>query len=557
MKILKLIISNPSNEKIREIEFNETGTSVIYGQITKPNENKETSNSIGKTLLLKFIDYIFGANEDHSIVKKEIDDWHLEAIIKYEHENYIVNRTLGSSELKINGTTYQLTDYKNFFNIKRSIYTKQIFIKQKSNIISSRSEPVLEDYESFLSLLDLNNLASVTNEYYKVQDKLKDLTKLEKELLGVLGNIKQKEIKETIFLTNQNVQEKEKQIIELNNKIASLEISHEKMNLIESYSDKNYDLKKIKSHYEAIKLEINRLKDFIEESNKVDISHTQINLLFNKAEIDIPEMIKKRLEEVEGFYNTVFYDRKNTLNKKVKELESEQKELKDKINKQSIEIDNIAKVISANKVFQEAINIYEQKSLELQQLKYNQGDLARIDKAIKNKEAEEINHTNIYNKLKLEYMKFDDLIKEYQEYIYSIVQQIYTDQVKAYFSLELRNKHKTSRPFKIELNLTGDAGEGVGEVKKLIIDLLIFEYNNALELLIQDSSCYSGGIDKRQIASIIKIANNIALKEKKQFILSINDFQVKKDDNELMNILSNRIIDLAEDNKLLKFTLKE
>lgn len=105
--------------------------------------------------------------------------------------------------------------------------------------------------------------------------------------------------------------------------------------------------------------------------------------------------------------------------------------------------------------------------------------------------------------------------------------------------------------------MTGDGGEGVGEVKKLIVDLMVFKYNSLVELLVHDSSCYSGGIDKRQIASIVKIANNIALKENKQFILSVNDFQVRKDDKELMAILDDRIIELAEDDKLLKFTMKE
>ncbi|MEK4403462.1 DUF2326 domain-containing protein [Sporosarcina sp. FSL K6-6792] len=557
MKILKLTIENSNNEKVREIDFKETGTSVIYGKITKPNQIKETSNSIGKSLLLKFVDYIFAANEDPNVVKKEINGWTLIAIVKYENKEFKVKRKLGLSEMEVDGEPKLLKDYKEFFNINRSVYNKQIFVKQKSHIISSRSEPTLEDYLSFFSLLDLSDLAIITGEYYKIQDNLKELKKLESQLISVFGNIKPKEINEKIFLTNQNVQEKEDEIKKLNKKISSLELSEEKLHFIESYSDKSYELKKIKSFYEATKLEVNRLKEFIEESDEIDISHSQINLLYKKAKIDIPEMVKRRFEEVEGFYNTVFLDRKNTHQKKIMELENRKEELETDITIKSAEIDEIAKIISVNKIFQEAIKIYEEKSLEIQQLKYNQGDLARIEKAIKSREAEELKLTNEYVVVKQKYDKYEELIKKFQKFIYSTVKEIYTEQVEAFFSIELKKIHKVNRPFKVELNLTGDGGEGVGEVKKLIVDLMVFKYNSLVELLVHDSSCYSGGIDKRQIASIVKIANNIALKENKQFILSVNDFQVRKDDKELMAILDDRIIELAEDDKLLKFTMKE
>ncbi|MFZ3576775.1 DUF2326 domain-containing protein [Virgibacillus sp. DJP39] len=557
MKILNLTIENPNSEKVRKLNFSETGTSVIYGKITKPNENRETSNSIGKTLLLKFVDYIFGANEDKTVVKEEINGWKLIAIVKYENEEFNVTRKLGSSDMEINGKLNSLKDYKSFFSIDRNLYNKQIFIKQKSHIISSRPEPTLEDYVSYFSLLSLYDLANLTRKYYEIQDKLKYLKKIEKEVTSIFGDIKPKEINEKIFLTNQNVLEKEEEIKKLNQKISSIEISEEKLELVKNYSDKNYELKKIKSSFESVKLEIIRLKEFIEESNQVDISHSQINLLFKKAEVDIPEMVIKRFKDVEDFYNTVFIDRKNTLQMKIEELQIKQEELKSEITFRSAKIDEIAKIISVNKIFQEAIKIYEAKSLELQQLKYNQGDLARIEEAIKNREAKELKLTDAYTEVKQEFDKYEELVQKYQKFIYSTVKDIYTEQVTAFFSLELKKKHQKNRPFKMELNLKGDGGEGVGEVKKLIVDLLVFKYNSLLELLVHDSSCYSGGIDNRQIASIIKISNDIAIKENKQFILSVNDFQIKKDDEELMSILSNRVIELAEDDKLLRFTLKE
>ena len=60
MKILKIEIYSPDHEKLREVNFNENGLSVIYGDVEKPKKNNETSNSIGKTILLKVLNVVLG-----------------------------------------------------------------------------------------------------------------------------------------------------------------------------------------------------------------------------------------------------------------------------------------------------------------------------------------------------------------------------------------------------------------------------------------------------------------------------------------------------------------
>lgn len=70
MKILNLKIVSPDNEIIRDITFNYNGISFIYGNIQLPEDPTSTINSLGKTLLLKMIDFIYGANNDKFIMKK-------------------------------------------------------------------------------------------------------------------------------------------------------------------------------------------------------------------------------------------------------------------------------------------------------------------------------------------------------------------------------------------------------------------------------------------------------------------------------------------------------
>ena len=63
MKILNMKIYDPHENELRNINFNSSGASIIFGKITQPSEKKKTTNSIGKTLLLRFVGYIFGKKE--------------------------------------------------------------------------------------------------------------------------------------------------------------------------------------------------------------------------------------------------------------------------------------------------------------------------------------------------------------------------------------------------------------------------------------------------------------------------------------------------------------
>ena len=91
MKILNLKILNPLDEVIRNIDFEENGISFIYGDIQEPTNKKATINSLGKTLLLKFLDYILGAKED----VKSISDRRSSHFFAGDISDWLVFRTTG------------------------------------------------------------------------------------------------------------------------------------------------------------------------------------------------------------------------------------------------------------------------------------------------------------------------------------------------------------------------------------------------------------------------------------------------------------------------------
>ena len=68
MKIKKLIVrkTKPSEEVIREIQFNEKGLNLIIDDT--PESLRESGNSVGKSTAIKIIDLCFGARSVRGII---------------------------------------------------------------------------------------------------------------------------------------------------------------------------------------------------------------------------------------------------------------------------------------------------------------------------------------------------------------------------------------------------------------------------------------------------------------------------------------------------------
>lgn len=549
MKILQLKIIDDKGKIIRDIEFNRAGMTMIYGKIVKPKNDKKTSNSIGKTLLFKFISYILGRKEEKRDYPQEIRGWGLQASILYSGDNYTIEKTLGFNEYKINGEKYSYNKYLEFFKIEKGINSKQIFLEKRNNIISSVSKnPVKDDIKNFLTLLKLNELIDIFVQTKTEQEKLKsynDYNRFFKE------DIKTLEKKQFVLLQKKTRLEQELQ--EIKNKIDHLNISDDSMKLIKMHSEKNSNLKEKKILLEKNQIRINRLDELIEECNKSDISYKDIISLYNQAQIVIPESTKRTLDEVQQFYDDMFKDKREIYEKEMKELETKNNKLQEEIESLSKEVDNLSAKISDNDIFKEAMNLYEIKNTELTENQEEYGRVSGVIDDLSNKKKIEDSIKAKYIILEQKLEMYKELINEYRTYVFNLVNEIYEDDQDAYFDIEIpSDKRVKSMPIRVTLNLKGDKGEGISAVKNIVIDLLILYYNNLVEYLIQDSSCFEG-IDKRQVATLIIKANEIATEKDKQYIVSVNEYHLQKDNEQLMKLVEEKTkLELSEDSLLLK-----
>lgn len=549
MKILQLKIYNEKYEIIRDINFFEEGISFVYGKIVKPKNDKKTSNSIGKTLLFKFISYIFGRKEEKNDYPSTIVDWSLEARVLHDGKEYNVEKKLGNSELKINSEKFTNGKYLEFFNIDRGTNSKQALLGKRSNIISSYSKnPTKEDVKHFLTLLNLYDVIEIFLKTKKEQEKLKtynDYNKFFKD------DIKELEKKQFVLLQKKTKIEQE--LIQIKSKIDKLNISEDSLDLIRIRSEKNTILKNNKLSLEKNNIRIEKLNELIEECKNSDISCEDIINLYNKASIVLPEQMKRTLVDVQKFYDEMFKDKKDIYEKELEKIIKENENIQSEIIKLSSFVDAISLKIAENDIFKEAMNLYEIKNNELNEIVEEYGKVIGVIDDLSNKKKIEDLIDEYYITLEQELNKYKSIINEYRTYVYNLVDEIYEDDREAYFDIEIPTKNKVkSMPIKVTLNLKGDKGEGIGAVKNIVIDLLIYYYNNIVEYLMQDSSCFEG-VDKRQVATLILKATSIANEKNKQYIVSINDYHLQKDNNQLMDLVEKRtVLELSEEDLLLR-----
>jgi len=553
MKILNLKIKNPSDELIRDIPFNENGISFIYGDIQEPTNKKATINSLGKPLLLKFIDYIFGANEDKKAIGEELNGYVLEAIVKYKNKQYNVKRVIGEvSGIWIGDTLYPLTDYKSFFEIKRNLHAKQNILNKKNTEISYRTTPDKNDVTACLQLLNLINMVGDVDEIYKSQDRIADLKKQKAEIISYYGSWNVDEIDEEIYYVDKEVSRLKDEIKKISDKIRDIEVSEIQQNVVEDYAVKSQALKNLKREYEKKRLESERLRDFIDSSRKNDLSSEHLLLIFERVNQEVPDMVKRELKEVEAFHQKVYEERAVFLGEKKKELELDMKRIKSELEELSEKVDSIGRVIATNEVYQESIELYGKYNSDLQELMYRQGKLSQVKNVDNSIEEAGNKLTEHFGNASQTRKSYEELVAEYRDFIYLLIQTIYDKEVVSYFDIKVRKKHVTARPISFEFSIKGDTGEGVGEVKKNLMDYLICRYNTVLDVLMQDSACYNG-IDPRQVAGMLNVIGDIAEKTSKQVIIAINKYQVMGYDESIEYISNNSVLTLSENDKLLKF----
>ena len=560
------IINTRKNEIIRDIPFIR-GLNLIIDETPEIVDLKKTSNNIGKTTVIRLIDFCLGSdpkniyqdpeftNRSNEEVKNFLVDQEVLIVLTLEirTEKIVIERNFLSRSkkiLKINGEDIQAQNFD--FELKKQILD---FTEVKPTFKQIKAKNIRDDAERLNYTVKVLGSWGKSEEYealylfwlgvpYESADRKREL----------LEDLKlEKKIYDRIIVDGN--ESKLNQFIEiLNRQIKELEHKKDNFNINESYKEDLKQLNKIKADLNAKNTLIGRLslrKELIDESQqsleqeKTNINVKELEQLYKKANTLLPNL-QKSFEDTVQFHNQMvegkidyitqelpeLIAKINRLDTAINNLLAEEKEFSDKLQKAGaieelqIIIDELNQLYENKGKYSEQLSKLEDSTRKLKDI---EKELSTIDDNIENLD------TNIQEKIRLFNNHFAD-----------ISQKLYgeTFALSASFEKQKRANNKFYKLSVDSLNARAGTGKKKGEI--LAFDLAYIKFADeqnikCLHFVLHDQM---ETVDNNQIITFLQEVSNAncqliapVLRDKMPKELQSGDYE---------------ILSLSQDQKLFK-----
>lgn len=565
MFLKRLDIYN-NDSLIRSVNFHK-GINLIIDE-TQTSDKKESGNSVGKTTVLRLIDFCLGGKGENIYKDPEFKDKGSNSQIKsfLKSNNIIISLVLkedmdieASDEIiirrnflsrknkiqEINGDSFNNDDFPRelkkliFKSIGQKPTFRQIIAKnirdEKSRLLNTvkvlHPTTKQEEYEA----LFLFWLGIPIDESERKQ-QLFALIKIETNL--------QKRLKRDNHLS-----QIEQSLIIINRSIQELEQKKNSFNLNDNYEQDLNSLNSIKSNINRISTQIGQLelrRDLILESKHelekeiANINVEQIKILYKEAKLLIPN-IQKTFEDTLQFHNKMLEEKESFIIKELPQIENNISSLKREISRLIIQEKTLSETLHKTGAFEELEIIIS----ELNKYYEKKGSLEEQKRLWEQSNANINNYNSELDKIDKSILSKEDLIKEsitlFNKYFAEISLKLYNEQ----FVLSYDRNEKG-----YELNISTVSGNpGTGKKKGQIaaFDLAYIQFAEeigieCLHFILHDQI---ENVHDNQITSLL---NEIVANINCQYVLPV--LRDKLPDN--IDINEYMILSLSQQEKLFK-----
>ncbi|MEW4275377.1 DUF2326 domain-containing protein [Priestia megaterium] len=529
---MQLIRLSSNMKSFHTINF-KNGMNLIIGKQANPdNKNlNNTYNGVGKSLLVYILHFCLGSNRIAPFEEK-IPGW--EFILKFsiDGETFTSARNTSSqSKIVLNGEKLTLQKF-------RSIMLHKVFgIQDKiKNLTFNTLFPrfIRRDRESYVTY---DNFIKKEQEYSKVlnnsfllglqkemvteKQKLRNLFKNTNELKS---NIENDPIIREHFSNNEDTEieilDLEDNIKKLRTELSEFKIAANYQEIEKEADEQHYLLKELENKRVLINNSIKRINKSLEI--KPDLSEKKVIDLYNQAQIEVPEMIIKKIEETVSFQQNLLKNRsKRLLNERIKNQEKlrEVEKIMDKTGK---DLDTSLSYLDSHGALEDYNSLNKKLNdmeVKLDRLNEYQGILRTYKKKLKDVQSEFTVKNN----------EADTYLEEIHELLEEIM-MTFRELSKAFYDKKpggikiLNNNGDNTIRFDIVAKIQDDSSDGVNEVKIFCFDMtiLLLQQNHKFKFLFHDSRLFSN-MDPRQRYSLFKVAYEKVSKEGMQYIATINE----------------------------------
>lgn len=515
MYLKKLTIKTPK-EIIREMDF-KAGLNLIIDD-TDDVSSKTTGNNVGKTTVLKLIDFCLGADakiiytdtENKKDIYKEVKDYLTEkqVIIELELIEDITNQ---------NSKTVIIT--RNFLSRKkaiRQINGKDILDKDFHTELEKHIFPSINVKKPSFREIISHNIRykdDSINKTLKTLDKFTNNVEYETLYLFLLGLERDDADKKQALTTkiSQEVKFKERleksqnkttyelllkmiedEIEKLNDKKNTFNLNDSLENDLEELNNVKYSINKLSSQISKMEIRkslINEAKSEL-ENNVSTIDTNQLKILYKEVILNI-DSVQKTFEDLLNYHNKMIVEKIKFISHDLPELESKLQGAKTQLNELLNEEKRLSKKISKGDTFEELEKVIEQLN-EKYRIK------GEYESAINQITEVEKNINDLNNKItKIDNIlfsnEFENKLKEqltkFNKYFSEVSQELYDESYALTYKV-LKNKSTGKPTYEFNsFNANMSSGKKQGEILCFDLAYLLFaEKENipSLKFLLND-----------------------------------------------------------------------
>ena len=524
---------------IREIEFHK-GLNLIVDE----SEHQITGNSVGKTTVLKLVDFCLGANPKHIYVDHETKKQEYKLVKDYLIENKILITLVLTTDL--DKGTEDIVIQRNFLARKEIIrtingdpLTEEEFDLRLSSIIFPEHLAIKPTFRQIISH-NIRYKDESINKTLKTLDTYTSDAEYETLYLflfgceftkgnskqEILSKIKQEDTYKNRLEKNQTKTAYETALSLINNDIEELNKRKSSFNLNENFENNLDKLNEIKYSVNKLSSSIGKLyirKDLIKEaevelkSSKSNIDLRQLEIIYEQATNKVAT-IQKSFSDLVAFHNTMIEEKVKFITKELPALEKSISESNNNLKHLLAEEKKITASISKSDSFEELEKVIS----ELTEKYRKKGEyesiiqqLTEVESNIKefNKQLSEIDNELFSD-------SFEQVVKmqlnKFNKHFATISSELYDEQYAVKYDIITNTKGQRLYKFS-SFNANMSSGKKQGEISCFDLAYTIFadeENIPCLHFLLNDKKEL---MDDKQLVKISEFVNRNNI----QFVASI------------------------------------
>lgn len=567
---MKLIRLRANKDSFHTIPFNNKGISLIVAKKRTEND-RNTYNSVGKSLSITLVHFCLASNKIPSF-EEQLLGWEFYLDFEINGTLYTSKRSTEKQEIIcLNDEEMSLEDFRANFAEKvfgivspishltfRTLISR--FIRPKRSSYDLYSDFIKEE-KPYPKLLNNSYLLGLDISRIIKKNKLKE----EFDAVKDLGNKIQKDaIMRSFFMKDDASENIEIKIVVLEKKIGDLQTNINNFVIAEDYNAIKKEADRISNSLRHLRNEAAKIRVAIislERSLQVkpDITRQQIANFYSEAQIQLSDMVLKKIEEVEAFNAKILDNRSITLLKEKQSFESQLSDIENQIQNLGRQEDEKLQYLNSHGAlddYTQLTKLLAENKLELLKLQQYK-ELVKEYKTRQEEVKKEFANENIAT---VKYLSdIEPLVKRNILMFQSFSEQLYEGKSSG-ITINNNEGLNTIR-FDIKAKIEDDTGDGVNEARTFCFDwtLLKGQYNHNVKYLFHDSRLISEN-DPRQVARMLKIAYDECMKNNFQYILSVNQSTLDLLQKELTEeeykqlVVDSEVLelnDLSDENKLL------